>query len=251
MKFTYLYFLLAIICGMISTSNSSAVPTKQCVPFGSIQALTFHKHRYTAYNRVPAVPQLECKHGCYNDQWVDSIMCQNVGFAGALPSWACQSQLPDHMNLVDTHVSCEGCDYAGDSNVLVGSCSVSYGLKLSNEKYYNGPPLSIRTDDFTTASDLIYGVFLFAFLALFIFGMAVAISSPTVYQPGYIGYRSYYSPSYYHPYSGNGFWSGYMWGRSSRPTYSTHYGGSSGYSTGSISGNRTRTSTSYASSSSR
>ena len=117
MSRSILLLMACLICFVVP-SMAYAVPQQSvCVPFNSIQALVFNKGVYTTPGRTHSIPQLECQGNCWNDHFVNSVLCQNRGSSGSTPSWECTSELPGTLSIVSPDVSCEGCHYPGDLDV--------------------------------------------------------------------------------------------------------------------------------------
>jgi hypothetical protein len=91
-----------------------------------VDVLTFNRGQLTTFIRSSPYPQLVCKAGC--DYPKDNIICHNIGVDDRHQVvWRCEiADLPTHLKLSNTHVTCEGFPLADSAKVLVGSCSLEY-----------------------------------------------------------------------------------------------------------------------------
>ncbi len=112
----------------------------ESIPMIDIDALTLVAGRMTAARRSGAVPQLECTGSyCTNDLMPTVVQCRNVGSDGKEVQWRCDAELSTQVKFGRIEVSCEGFEFAGDRNVLVGSCGLQYELlATANHQRYRG-----------------------------------------------------------------------------------------------------------------
>ena len=61
-----------------------------------------------------------------------TITCRNIGYDGISVTWDCSADLDERVRFGRTVVSCEGYAYSGDSQVLAGSCGVTYTLQYTS-----------------------------------------------------------------------------------------------------------------------
>jgi len=100
------------------------------IPLKNIESLTLFKGKYTDRNRTNPIPQLSCEGGSAGCAYApDVVQCTNVGSNGNTVNWKCQATLPNGVEFGRIHISCEGFQYAGDPNVLQGSCGLKYYLE--------------------------------------------------------------------------------------------------------------------------
>jgi hypothetical protein len=100
----------------------------ECVQENDMKSLVFQRGRYTTSNKHAIMKHLNCKNGC-NIFNVDTVLCNNIGTDGKHPVWSCETTLPDGFSLSSTSIRCEGCSHPGDTNVVVGSCELSYSIR--------------------------------------------------------------------------------------------------------------------------
>ncbi|KAK8846605.1 hypothetical protein IAR55_005691 [Kwoniella newhampshirensis] len=99
------------------------------VPLKAIKTLTFYADQVTTARRTSPIPQLTCVGKACKSFQPEVVQCTNMGddgFAGV--QWRCDTDLPSSLRMGKVEVSCEGWSKAGDSNVLQGSCGLTYNL---------------------------------------------------------------------------------------------------------------------------
>lgn len=118
--------MFAISAFLISVTSAAL---HESIPMIDIDALTLIAGRMTASRRTGAVPQLECTGSyCTNDLMPTVVQCRNVGSDGKEVQWRCDAELSTQVKFGRIEVTCEGFEFAGDRNVLVGSCGLQYEL---------------------------------------------------------------------------------------------------------------------------
>eukprot|EP01080_Neovahlkampfia_damariscottae_P002894 gene2894-4737_t len=102
------------------------------IHLSQIQALTFHKGRYTTSKRSAPVMQLKRVGGnVKTDYEPDTVQCKNQGFDGMTVQWKCEADMDEKYRFGPVEVVCEGYKHPGDQNVLVGSCGLEYSLEYT------------------------------------------------------------------------------------------------------------------------
>ncbi|WVN88857.1 uncharacterized protein L203_104071 [Cryptococcus depauperatus CBS 7841] len=103
------------------------------ISLSSIKTLTFYADKLTASRRTSPIPQLTCQGpGCKIFQ-PDVVQCLNMGDDGlGNIQWKCDTDLPSSLRMGQVGVSCEGWSKAGDTDVLQGSCGLTYHLYKVN-----------------------------------------------------------------------------------------------------------------------
>ncbi|WWD21916.1 hypothetical protein CI109_106404 [Kwoniella shandongensis] len=145
------------------------MPTPKKVPLKSIKTLTFYADQLTAARRTSPIPQLTCIGKACKSFQPEVVQCTNMGddgFAGV--QWRCDTDLPSSLRMGKVEVSCEGWSKAGDSNVLQGSCGLTYNLHKVDRALEFGeyPDMPSRFDTFL-AKSFNYIFYLMTFLILY------------------------------------------------------------------------------------
>ena len=200
---------------------SAANPYPEKVKITDIKTLILRDGEMTTGRRSNPVKQLSCK-GEYCHARPQQVVCKNIGHDGQDVTWQCTSE--DMVQLkfgYDLDVQCEGYEYPEDPYVLVGSCGLSYSLKLKTP--HTSVPPSYSTNKSKEDESVLAIVPLLVILFLF---MNACSSEPSSRHSGpYSGYN-------YSRYdSSPGFWTGaaagYMAASNRSSSYGSSWGGSS------------------------
>ncbi|WRT65187.1 uncharacterized protein IL334_002130 [Kwoniella shivajii] len=144
------------------------MPSQKKVPLKGIKTLTFYSNQLTASRRVDPIPQLKCIGSACKLYQPEVVQCVNMGDDGlGGVQWRCDTDLPSSLRLGKVGVSCEGWSKSGDTNVLQGSCGLTYNLHKVNKglEYGEDPSLPPRHDSlFNKAFNTLFYVILFVLL---------------------------------------------------------------------------------------
>ena len=167
MKKLSLFFLLIVIVFICATTNTHATPAeveKKCIPFSQITSVVFQPGMTTTRRRTPNQPRMTCVGNCPENAQVSSASCKQQGLSdNGLPSWKCVGSFVNSGGDGDNHqyrlgnvrVACEGCNKAGDSDVVAGSCILKYSVesRMKQRRNRNHPhQQSFHSSSTTTRS---------------------------------------------------------------------------------------------------
>jgi hypothetical protein len=209
------------------------------VAMRDIKAVTLVAGRVTAARRGPAVPQLECRGSLCTEEFMPkTAQCYNMGSDGKSVQWKCDAELDNRVKFGRTEVSCEGFEFTGDTEVLVGSCGLEYELLNSGNggvEKRSDRGTGVKNENFAESVVAVFSFFLVVLVLFYVFTclcgccranyvqpaatyvaappVIVAQSPPIVVQSG----GSWYSP--------------WVWG-SGGGGYGGSYGSGGGYSGG-------------------
>lgn len=196
---------------------SAANPYPEKVKLTDIETLILRDGEMTTGRRSSPVKQLSCS-GEYCHARPQQVVCKNIGHDGQDVTWQCTAE--DMIQLkfgYDLDVQCEGYEYPDDPYVLVGSCGLSYSLKLKNPS--NASPPSYSSNKSKDDESVFAIVPLLVILFLF---MNACAAEPTSRSRPYSGYN-------YSRYDNSpGFWTGAAAGYMAASNRSSSYGSSWG-----------------------
>ncbi len=125
--------MMTLILAFLISVTSAALHVS--IPMIEIKLLTLEAGRMTGARRVAPVPQLECTGMlCTDDLMPKKVECHNIGARGQEVQWRCDAELDNNVKFGRIEVSCEGFEFTGDWNVLVGSCGLQYELIASSSQ---------------------------------------------------------------------------------------------------------------------
>ncbi|CED84125.1 Protein of unknown function DUF1183, TMEM66 [Phaffia rhodozyma] len=120
-----------IVATIVAVAHASAFSGYTKVPLKSIQTITLYPDQKTNARRTSPIPQLTCVGSACRqyEQYVEVVQCSNMGNDGSGNiQWRCQTDLPSPLKLGRVEVSCEGWSGPDDTEVLQGSCGLTYTL---------------------------------------------------------------------------------------------------------------------------
>lgn len=127
MKNAFLFTVCVLIVGAVGYMRGD------CRPMRHMTAITFRRGEYTIQARSPPMPTMECVDCAHqvadSAHQPDIMQCTSVGLDGEAPQWKCEGYESSDARITFSDVVCEGCNYAGDTDIRVGTCILEYGLK--------------------------------------------------------------------------------------------------------------------------
>lgn len=160
----------------LMTSVDALEAEKQCVPFSSITSIHFEPGMTTSRRRTPNQPRMSCVGSCPMEAIVTNAQCKQTGISdNGLPSWKCVGSFANtpgdnhQYRLGNVKVACEGCNKQGDSDVVVGSCTLKYSVESRMRRRANTPGIhtssweshhnhaSLSLGDFLIISFVVFG----------------------------------------------------------------------------------------------
>ncbi|KAI9635608.1 uncharacterized protein MKK02DRAFT_44300 [Dioszegia hungarica] len=116
------------------------------VPLAAVRYVNFHSDAYTVARRTDPIPQQTCVGAPCARYQPANILCENIGSDGMGGfQWKCEADLPTGLRFGKVDVSCEGWERPGDSNILHGSCGLTYDLvRIDGSLERDDPPMLPR-----------------------------------------------------------------------------------------------------------
>lgn len=145
MKQTSILFWIGCLTALIALASAST--TLKPVPYRDVKSIVLDAGKQTL-GRRSTVPQMAYVGGDsrYASVLPTTMQCRNEGWSGDQFTWACQTQLPNGVDLDRVEVVCEDWDPpvndAAESDIMtVGSCGVEYTLRGTPPSATPPPPV--------------------------------------------------------------------------------------------------------------
>lgn len=128
--------VLVLFIVALTLTSVYVVAAGKSMRLRDIDVLTFSARERTQARRNSPSPQLVCIRGsaCGDYKMQPTVVqCkkQGLGDTGTF-QWKCEAELDQSVQFGRTDVVCEGYSYAGDDEVLKGSCFLEYELEYTN-----------------------------------------------------------------------------------------------------------------------
>jgi hypothetical protein len=130
--------LILVFCTGLALSQAAAPPRSAAgyndrIPIRNVQALTLRKGYFTTGRRLAPVPQLKRVGGNAQTSYEPNVVqCKNVGYDGLSVQWDCTAEMKKRYKFGSIRIVCEGYEHSKDTDVLVGSCGLEYGLDYAS-----------------------------------------------------------------------------------------------------------------------